>query len=285
MTSPPVPPAPSSVPGRRPRRALAVGRHILLAGLLTLPTPREAAAQFGIVDALARRFSDVSFFANRGALHGASGGVTGPSLVNYGIEVFLEIGGTHGPAPTAPPRGDTVSLVWTGMQVVRRGSGADTTQTYEVRPPPPRPRGDPVWVFEIGVGYGQLTGFGLEDAELDLRGAVRDLPSLSLYAVYEPWDGYFGIRSGFMKTAGLQVFDAEGASFAGEAEGFLAGLAVGRFVEVLDLSLFVEGAYTWRDFPSIQWRGAGPLPANAPRSMGLHGWTVGAGIQFGVGGD
>lgn len=178
-----------------------------------------------------------------------------------------------------------MSLVWTGMEVRRGASGVDTVHTYQVRPRPPRALGEPIWTLEVGIGYGQLTGFGLEDTEVDLRGAVRDLPSLSLYAVYEPWDGYFGIRSGFMKTQGLQVFDADGRAFTGEAEGFLAGLALGHFVDILDLSLFVEGAYTWRDFPSVRWSGAGPLPRGAPRSMRLHGWSVGAGIQFGVGGD
>lgn len=249
-----------------------------------LLTPGHAAGQIGIFDALARRFSDVSFFANRGGLHGASPGLAGDALVNYGIEVFLQIGSIHRPAPAAPARGDSVTLVWTGMEVRRRGTEADTVQTYQIRPRPPRPPGEAVWTLEVGIGYGQLTGFGSDDRALDLRGAVRDLPSLSLYAIYEPWNGYFGVRSGFMKTQGLQVWDADGRAFAGEAEGFLAGLALGRFVQILDLSLFVEGAYTWRDFPSVRWSGAGPVPVTAPRSMGLHGWSVGTGIQFGVGG-
>lgn len=276
-----IPPAP---PPRSLRASRPLGRWLFPGALALLATPGPLSGQIGIFDALARRFSDVGFFANRGGLHGASPGVTGDELVNYGIEVFLQIGSVYRPVHPAPSQGDSVSLVWTGMEVRRGGSGVDTVQTYLVRPRLPRPPGEPIWTLEVGIGYGQLTGFGSDDPRLDLRGAVRDLPSLSLYAVYEPWDGYFGIRSGFMKTQGLQVFDAEGTAFTGEAEGFLAGLALGRFVQVLDLSLFVEGAYTWRDFPSVRWSGAGPVPRNAPRSMGLHGWSVGAGIQFGVGG-
>lgn len=279
MTIPPAPPPLS------PRASRPLGRWLFAGALALLVTPGPLSGQIGIFDALARRFSEVSFFANRGGLHGASAGVSDDGLVNYGIEVFLQIGSIHGPAQPAPSQGDSVSLVWTGMEVRRGGSGVDTVHTYQVRPRPPRPPGEPIWTLEVGIGYGQLTGFGLDDPDLDLRGAVRDLPSLSLYAVYEPWDGYFGVRSGFMKTQGLQVFDAEGRTFTGEAEGFLAGLALGRFVQVLDLSLFVEGAYTWRDFPSVRWSGAGPVPGNAPRAMGLHGWSVGAGIQFGVGGN
>lgn len=278
MTIPPAPP-PLSARASRP-----LSRWLFAGALALLATPGPLSGQIGIFDALARRFSDVSFFANRGGLHGASAGVRDDGLVNYGIEVFLQIGSIHRPAQPERLQGDSVSLVWTGMEVRRGGSGVDTVNTYQVRPRPSLPAGEPIWTLEVGIGYGQLTGFGLDDPGLDLRGAVRDLPSLSLYAVYEPWDGYFGVRSGFMKTQGLQVFDAEGRAFTGEAEGFLAGLAVGRFVQLLDLSLFVEGAYTWRDFPSVRWSGAGPVPANASRAMGLHGWSVGAGIQFGVGG-
>jgi hypothetical protein len=58
---------------------------------------------------------------------------------------------------------------------------------------------------------------------------------------------------------------------------------VGRFVEVANLVLFLEGSYTWRHFPSIRWTGPGPLPAGAPRGLGLSGWAVGTGIQFAVG--
>lgn len=78
--------------------------------------------------------------------------------------------------------------------------------------------------------------------------------------------------------------DEEGRVFGGDAESFMAGVAVGQFVEILSLTLFVEGAYTWRDFPSVRWTGPGSLPAGLPRSMSLSGWTLGAGLQFGVGG-
>lgn len=246
--------------------------------------PAPATGQVSIYEALARRFSDVSFFANTGALKPASAGIEGDRTTSYGIEVLLEIGGITRPAPPPPASKDSVNVVWTGRQVTHDGTRADTVDTYEVRPRVSRAVGEPLWTFELGIGYGQLTGFGLEGTELDMRGAVRDLPSLSLYASYEPVGSYLGIRSGFAKLQGLQVLDQEGRAFGGEAESFMAGVAVGQFVEILNLSLFVEGAYTWRDFPSVRWSGPSPLPRGIPRSLALSGWTLGAGLQFGVGG-
>lgn len=60
------------------------------------------------------------------------------------------------------------------------------------------------------------------------------------------------MRSGFAKLQGLQVIDGEGQTFGGEAESFMAGVAAGEFIQILSLSVFVEGAYTWRDFPSVR---------------------------------
>lgn len=266
-----------------PRPSFALALFLAFASELV---PAAAMAQVSIYDAISRRFSDVSFFANTGALAPASGGIRGDRVTSYGIEVLLEIGGVSRPAPAPPLPGDSATVVWTGRQITHDGSQADTVDTYEVRPRVVRAAREPIWTFELGVGYGQLTGFGLENEELDMRGAARDLPSLSLYASYEPLGGYLGVRSGFAKLQGLQVIDPEGRVFGGEAESFMAGIAVGEFVEILSLSLslFVEGAYTWRDFPSVRWSGPGALPRELPRSMSLSGWTLGAGLPFGVGG-
>jgi hypothetical protein len=253
----------------------------VLCGLALLPRP--AHAQLGIYEALARRFSDVSFFASTGGIHPRAATLADTRLNAFGIEVLLEIGGVSRPVGDPPARGDSVALVWTGMQVVVGEESTDTIRTYEVRPVTVRRRTEPVWTFELGLGYGQLTGFRLADPEYDMRGAVRDLPSVSLYAVYDPIGAYFGVRSGFMRFQGLQVFDSEGRVYAGEAESFMAGVALGGFLEILSLSLFAEAAYSWREFPSIRWTASGPLPAGVPRHMALNGWSVGGGIQFSVG--
>lgn len=266
---------------RAPRGGIAL--LLAIGGLATGRAPGHA--QIGIYDALARRFSDVSFFVNAGGLAPASDHLRDGRLTSYGIEVLLEVGGVARPLGPPPTQQDSVALIWTEMQVVRSGSRVDTTHTYEVQPIVQRAPMEPIWTFEVGVGYGQLTGLESRTPGLDLKGAVRDLPTLSLYATYEPLAAYFGVRSGFMKLQGLQVFDDEGSVWSGDAESFLAGATVGRFFEILSITLFFEGAYTWRDFPSVRWSGPSPLPSGLPRSLEVSGWTVGTGLQFGVGGS
>ena len=245
--------------------------------------PGSASAQIGIYDALASRFSDVSFYGHVGDVAGRSDGVTVDRLTGFGIEVLLEIGRTTRIVGPPAPQADSVELRWTGMEVLRDGTGAaDTINTYDVVPIATVVPRETIWTFELGVGYGQLSGFESSVPGLELKGSVRDLPTVSLYASYEPTGTYFGLRSGFMKFQGLQVFDAAGESFQGSAEGFMAGAALGQAIEMLSFNLFVEGGYAIRPFPSIEWSG-GTIPAGTPRDMSLHGWNVAAGIQFSLG--
>jgi hypothetical protein len=174
-----------------------------------LCAPASAHAQVGIFDALARRFSDVSFFVNSGGLAPASPQVRADRLTSFGIEVLLNIGEIT--RPTGPAvRGDSAVLSWTGMQVVRRASGVDTINTYTVRPGVSRQPSEVVWSLELGLGYGQTAGFESRDPTLDLKGAVRDLPSAALYASYVPTATYVGLRSGLMKLQALQIYDETG---------------------------------------------------------------------------
>jgi hypothetical protein len=252
------------------------------AAALLLIVPLPVQAQLGIYDALARRFSDVSFFGNVGGLYPKAEGVTADRLTSFGIEVLLEIGSVT--RPVGPPivRRDTVALNWTEMRVVTSADGVDTVNTYQVRRVAPVQATEAIWTFELGLGYGQTTGFGTDVPGLDLRGAVRDLPTVTLYASHARTGAYVGLRSGFMRLQSLQLYDTEGRSYSGEAESFMAGAAVGQAVDLLGITLFVEAGYAYRPFPSIRWTG-GTLPPGAPRSLDLDSWTLGAGIQFGLG--
>jgi hypothetical protein len=258
-------------------------RGIALAAAVLLLIPMPAQAQIGIYDALARRFSDVSFFGNVGGLATRSEGITAGRLSSFGIEVLLEIGSVSRPVGPAPVRRDSVALNWTEMRVTRGDDGSvDTVYSYQVRRVTPVQRTEPVWTFELGLGYGQTTGFGTSVPGLDLRGAVRDLPTVTLYASYEATSTYLGLRSGFMRLQSLQLYDADARSFSGEAESFMAGVALGQSMDIGGITLFIEAGYAIRPFPSIRWTG-GALPAGAPRSLNLDSWTLGAGIQFGLG--
>lgn len=247
--------------------------------------PAPTAAQFGVFDALGSRFSDVSFYGTVGGLLPERDEIASDRLWSFGIEALFEVGSVSRPlAGATPPPGDSVEIRWTGREVVRRGAETDTVDTYEVHEVTPRvPRVD-IWTFEVGLGYGQLTGFESATEGLELKGSVRDLPALSLYASYEPLGAYFGLRSGFMRFQGLQIIDAEGVSYAGSAESFLAGLAVGQAFQVMDLFVFLEGAYTFRSFPSVSWGNDVP-PPGTPREISLSAWSLATGVQFGIGGN
>jgi hypothetical protein len=269
----------SGVPPRRGAALAVLLVSLILSGLHARPV----AAQVSIFDALARRFSDVSFYANTGGLLPSTSEVRADRLSSYGIEVLVSIGGIS--RPVGPPEpGDSVVLHWTGMQVVRSAGGVDTVHTYEVRRAVVRRPMAQVWSLELGLGYGQMSGFGSGVPELELKGAVRDLPTVSLYASYVPTGTYVGVRSGFMRLQSLQAYHQDGRVWGGEAESFLGGMAVGQVLDLLSLSLFAEVGYSWRPFPSIRWSG-GPVAPELPRELALHGWALGVGVQFAVGGQ
>lgn len=275
------------------RRRTELSRGYTLALMVALALilgPRPVSAQLGAIEAFARRVTDLSFYVNLGGLAPGSNEVDAKAfdLRSFGVELFFQIGTVDEVTGPVPEVTDTATLTWTEMVVVKSENGVDTTYLYEVDPPaqgiaPTRT----LWTFELGLGYGQLVGFDSGDETLDLHGQVRDLPSVSLYANYDPMGFYFGLRSGFMKLQGLQAFNEDGDAFTGEGESFLAALLLGQAVEVLGINVFIEGAYSVRYFPSIEWRtvafGASLAP-NLPRELSFSGWSIGTGIQFGVGG-
>ncbi len=264
------------------------------AALLLLVTgavaPVDVSAQLGAIEVLARRVTDLSFNAHVGGLAPASDEVRSDAvgLRSFGLELLFEIGTVEEEIGPAPEPSDSVSLAWTQMIVEVGPDGTDTTYTYEVtRATPGAPPTRTLWTFEMGLGYGQLVGFEAGQPDFELFGQVRDLPAASIYASYEPMGFYFGMRSGFMHMQGLQGYNASGDAFAGKAESFLLAGMVGRSYEVLGINFFLEAAYSVRYFPSVEWRSqrAGvPLDPVLPRELSFSSWSLGTGIQFGVGG-
>jgi len=252
--------------------------------VILLTTPQGASAQFGALEALASNVTDLSFFGGGGGLFPAPNALDqGSRTFNFGVELLLEIAAVERPVPgaTRPPAPDSVRLSWARMEVVRTTEGVDTVYYYDVERtrPPPAPT-DTVWTVELGIGYGQVSGFHLADPGLELRGSIRDLPAATVYASYEPWATYFGLRTGFMRTKSLQVIDrGSGDTFTGNSEAFLLGGLVGYAWSIGDFWAFAETAYTLRYFPSVEWN-AGSLPGGVPSDMRLSGWTITTGIQF-----
>jgi len=246
--------------------------------------PTSVSAQFGALEALAGNVTDLSFFGGFGGLLPTTHKVaSGDRTFGFGVELLFEIATVDRPIPgaEAAPRADSVRLAWSRMEVVRSEEGVDTVYYYDVEAvPPPRSPTETIWTVEMGIGYGQMSGFALADRSLELRGSVRDLPAATVYASYEPWSAYFGLRTGFMKTKGLQVLEEEtGEKFTGESEAFLAAVLAGYAWSIGNFYAFSEAAYTVRYFPSVQWSG-GALPDGIPTELQLSGWTLSTGIQF-----
>jgi hypothetical protein len=255
-----------------------------LATLLLLLTGagRPLQAQLGAVEALLDRVTDVSFYVSSGNLSPGTEGVGtgGYGLASYGLELLFSIGSVSRPLPGFEGQaGDTVALEWVQTTLTRRGAYTDTTDVFEVRTVTLEVPSESVWLFELGLGYGQAVGFRAKGTEVELRGTIRDLPSVSFYASYEPMGGYFGLRSGFMTMHALQFYDAEGTVYSGEAESFLASGLLGYAKEVLGFNLFAEGGYSLRYFPSVVWS-VDTLTPEVPPALNLSSWFISGGIQF-----
>jgi hypothetical protein len=263
------------------RNARGLVPACLLAALTSIVAASPAAGQYGFLGSLGSRFSDLSFFAEVGRLDSDDEGIVGDGIRVFGMEILFTVGTVTREVAPAPVPEDSVRLVWRESRVERTAEGVDTVDIYDVVPVETSPTIETVWSFELGLGYGQLTGFDAAADGIELKGAVRNLPAVSLYASYEDFGTYFGVRSGLMEFTGLQVVDAQGESWNGSGQSFLTGVLVGQAWSVAELNFYIEGAYTVRDFPSVEWSGS--PPPETPRSIDVSGWSLGAGIQFGIG--
>jgi len=263
-----------------PRRLLPRVAFLVAAAAL-MPSP--AAGQYGFLGSLANRFSDLSFYANGGGLLPDHDEVRADRLETFGLEILFEIGSVTRVTGPAPVPSDSVRIVWREMRVERTAEGVDTVNTYDVEPVRTQAPTVDVWTFELGLGYGQTSGFDAREPTIEMKGSIRDLPAVSLYASYDASGTYFGLRSGLMELSGLQVIDEGGTAYKGSGKSFMAGLLVGQAWSVAGLNLFVEASYLVRDFPSVEWASSTP-PPGTPRSMDLSGWSLGGGVQFSVGG-
>lgn len=160
-----------------------------------------------------------------------------------------------------------------------------------------KPARDTSWLFEFALGYSQISGFRSKDPKLELRGSVREAPMISVYATHEhpiPWTPlsfYLGLRSGLLQLQNVRIYmDTAVASggnatssvvYTGAAGAFLAGVAAGFVADIGPTSWFVEGAYSWRNFPSVEWTGpAKLLPKNLPQRLNVSGLNLTVGIQI-----
>ena len=259
-----------------------------LAVSLSVAWPAPAVAQFGAIESLARRVSDLGFYYSRGGIVPRGSGLERSAfgMSSFGVELLFEVAEIPSAAARERQRSaePSVRQVLTEVEVHEHPDGtADTIRRYEVvrRTPGLRPD-DILWTLEVGIGYGQVQGLELRDPSLDLNATIRTLPAVSLYLSYEPLGTYLGIRTGFLRTHAMQVVDADGTIYDGSAEAFMMGGLLGYAFALDPTWLFIEAGYTARSFPSVEWSAPGGLPPGIPRELDTSGWGITVGIQFPV---
>ncbi|HEX6573700.1 MAG TPA: hypothetical protein VF042_01925 [Gemmatimonadaceae bacterium] len=137
---------------------------------------------------------------------------------------------------------------------------------------------------ELALGFNYLSGFRSKNADIDLRGSMRTIPELSVYATYQKTgliEPYVGVHTGLLDLWHVQSYDTEGRQYKIDSESFQAGVTSGIVIH----GIWMEGSYRFRNFPSLDYtapEGVDVLPAAFPRSIDLSGWTLRAGYQFSI---
>ena len=148
---------------------------------------------------------------------------------------------------------------------------------------------DPKAAFgvEVGFGFNYLTGFRSANPSLDLRGSMRTLPELSVYATYQKTgtiEPYIGVHTGLLDLWHTQAYDASGQQYTIDSESFQAGVSGGVFVK----GVWAELSYRIRNFPSLNYAlpdESNTVPLEFPRSFDFSGWNVRVGYQFSIAKD
>lgn len=143
------------------------------------------------------------------------------------------------------------------------------------------------WFYEGGVGYTQISGFRLVRNDVDLRGSIRELPTLSFYGIRKTntiFNPYYGISAGFAKLQNVNFYDAAGTQYTATAETFTAGGSLGIALANSAFSPFVEVGYRLREFRSLDYKTSSTLslPTTLPRSLNFSGWHLDVGLQVGL---
>jgi len=268
----------------------------LLLVLLLLPLPVHALhAQLGIVEGLFDHIEDVGVYGMAGRFADRPAALDGERAWGFGLEASFRLGsiGWRGPEAIAVKELDTVQVVseTRGGRPVRESYTVKVTERDSVPP-----GGGPVWEAEIALGYSELHGLSSARAGLDLRGSIRELPSVAVYLSYRP-NGtvipYLGIRSGLAELHGFRGYVGDPAAprdpdalYTGAASSFQFGAALGLAVDALPgITVFLEPSYTFRQFSGIEWEadGDGTVPDVLPRALDLSTFNLSAGLQIGLG--
>jgi hypothetical protein len=287
-------------------------RFFLVVTGLTFLTPRIGKAQFGGLDDVAKTFSDLGFFYNVGRLTTSSFFNTGSgqsdskaNLSSFGAEFSLVVHEAKAKYCLAQERAmdkkgecariqdlpeRRVCRQDTTLKEVRRTT--DRTGTREESVYDAKLRCDPpleasVTLYELGFAYSQLNGLRATLPGITATAALREKPAITLYRTPQipDYPVYIGLRTGIIEVQDF-VLESGGKSFSASPQSVQLGGVVGLVVPSIlgvdlgPMNFFVEGAYMYRNFPTVKWSTTEGLPEAAPRKLDLSGWSIGLGIQL-----
>ena len=244
-------------------------------------------------ESLVKNVSDINFFFScwntRGDVEQKDNCLKGQN--GFGVQVSYDVTRIRlaGTKTTAPGGWKLVRKEYSTSATGKR----DSTLIYEEKP-------DEVTLsqyvlVELAVGWSQFSGFKSTDPSFELKGSVREVPSLSVYGSLSSDDTtsilnragpYVGIRSGLIQLQNVQLLRPISADtvqvYGGSAQTFQLGLVAGLAVEVIDsVNLFIENAWQMRKFSSVQWsNGSNTIRPEFPTQLDFSGKTLTIGVQL-----
>jgi hypothetical protein len=196
------------------------------------------------------------------------------------------------PCPTYEPTSLTVKKHVVDGKLVAVDSELVSTPT--------KPQKDQQFEYDLGFAYGQLSGLSMT-TPYEVRGYVRELPAVSLYATATPywwapktdfgkWMRMFGVyvgaRVGIVSIQDTQLFvpgDTAVPVVSLSANTFEYGIPFGLTFEPVQGSgvlATTEFAYMTRRFNSLTYSPGKGFPANIPHTLDASGWSLDVGITF-----
>ena len=214
--------------------------------------------------------------------------------VDYGIEVSYQV--TKIAFPWS--HNTVVPGEWKPVrkEVVNRNGKPDTTTIFE--PGEDSTIMSSYLMLEVGVGYSQFSGFSSVDPSFELKGAVREIPAVSIYGTLASDDASsllkhlrlrLGLRSGLIQLWDVQANDPVDATtfdtYTGNAHTFQLGANAGlAFVFKKELYPFIEYSWMLRKFPSVQWSlaEAHTMPQRFPTELDFTGPSLTIGLRIDI---
>lgn len=263
-------------------------------------TTLSVLAILGAPEARAQEFSDIIKDVNSISFYMGCWNVHAPLQKNdcwskaadYGVDATYQI--TRVPLPWSTNR--TIKGGWkpTRREITDRNGRKDTTDIMV--PVEDSTAMTSFLQIDVGLGYSEFSGFSTVDNSFELRGAVRELPAVSVFgtlssdtegSIFRKLLFRVGIRSGLIQLNDVQAVDplSEGTVgvYAGTAQTFQIG-GVAAVAVAWKKEIYPYAEYNWerRKFASVQWAAQelATAPDRFPRELDFSGPSVSIGLRI-----